>query len=113
VGVRRHAPVDVERIAVLRAWSLRLRLAADVQAELGGTVTRACGDAGLVGPAGDALQGLGQRLADAAAASARAAGAAADELDRLAVASVVGGCLGPPGGSAARAVTPAPAGGRP
>lgn len=84
-GVRRAQPADVERIATLRAWSLRLRVAATALTHLATGVLTGCAEAGLVGPAGDALQALGADVARQAAEAAEEATAAADELDHEAV----------------------------
>lgn len=83
-------PYDVDQVAQLRAWSLRLRIAGELQLELRQLLLDACDDAGLVGPTGDALRALGQRLSADASAAATAAFDAADELDRCAVAEVLG-----------------------
>jgi hypothetical protein len=80
--VRRAQPVDVAQIATLRAWSLRLRVAASAFTHLASIVLSGCAEAGLVGPAGDALQELGTDVAQQADDAAETAGAAADELDR-------------------------------
>jgi hypothetical protein len=84
LGVRRAQPVDVQRIAILRSWALRLRLAATALWHLAAVVLAECDDAGLDGPAGDALQALGADVAQEAAAAAKQAEAAADELDLVA-----------------------------
>jgi hypothetical protein len=83
--VRRAQPVDVEQIATLRAWSLRLRAAATAFTRLATVVLTGCAEAGLVGPAGDALQELGADVAQQAEEAAEEATAAADELDHYAV----------------------------
>jgi hypothetical protein len=83
--VRRAQPVDVERIAILRAWSLRLRVAATALAHLATIVLAGCAEAGLVGPAGDALHDLGADVAQQAEEAAEEATVAADELDHDAV----------------------------
>lgn len=83
-------PFQTDRVAQLRAWSLRLRLSGELQQELRQLLLDACDDAGLVGPTGDALRALGERLAGDASAAATAAFDAADELDRCAVAEVLG-----------------------
>jgi hypothetical protein len=83
-GVRRDAPVDVEQISTLRVYSLRLRVAALALTHLALVVLEGCSQAGLVGPAGDALRGLGVAVAREATSSADAVQAAADELDRQA-----------------------------
>jgi hypothetical protein len=83
-GVRGDAAADVEQVAALRAWSLRLRAAAEAQLGLAGVVPAACDEAGLVGPAGDALLVLGAGVAMRVREAARACTAAADEMDRTA-----------------------------
>lgn len=65
----------------MRAWSLRLRAAADAQTALGRTVLAECDGAALEGVAGDALRALAERLSADAAASAAAAVAAAEQLE--------------------------------
>jgi hypothetical protein len=84
-GLRRESPVDVEQIAALRAWSLRLRVAATAFTHLATVVLTGCAEAGLVGPAGDALRELGADVAQQADEAAEEATAAADELDHHAV----------------------------
>jgi hypothetical protein len=84
-GVRREPPVDVEQIATLRAWSLRLRAAATAFTHLATIVLTGCAEAGLVGPAGDALHELGIDVAQRAEEVAEEATVAADELDHYAV----------------------------
>jgi hypothetical protein len=83
-------PFDAERVAQLRTWSLRMRMAGELQLGLRQLLLGAGDDAGLVGPTGDALRALGQRLADDAAEAAAAAFDAADQLDRNAVADTLG-----------------------
>lgn len=83
-------PFETDRVAQLRGWSLRLRLAGDLQLGLRQLLIDARDDVGLVGPTGDALRALGERLAADASAAATAAFDAADELDRCAVAEVLG-----------------------
>jgi hypothetical protein len=83
--VRRAQPVDVEQIATLRAWSLRLRAAATACAHLATVVSTGCAESGLVGPAGDALDELGAHVAQQAEEAAEEATMAANELDRYAV----------------------------
>jgi hypothetical protein len=83
--VRRAQAVDVARVATLRAWSLRLRVAATALTHLATVVLRDCADAGLVGPAGDALQAMGADVAGQVTEAAQEAIAAADELDHEAV----------------------------
>lgn len=80
--------------AQLRAWALRLRAAGELQLGLRQLLLHACEQAGLVGPAGDALRELSRRLSADASAAGSAAFAAADELERCAVAEA----LGPLGG---------------
>lgn len=84
------SPFDGERVAQLRAWSLRMRLAGELQLGLRRLLLDACDDAGLVGPTGDALRALSRRLSGDAADAATAAFGAADELDRCAVTAVLG-----------------------
>jgi hypothetical protein len=84
-GVRREPPVDVEQIATLRAWSLRLRAAATAFTRLATVVLTGCDEAGLVGPAGDALHELAADVAQQAEEAAEEATVAADELDHHAV----------------------------
>lgn len=83
-------PYHGDQVAQLRAWSLRVRIAGEVQLELRKLLLDAGEDAGLVGPTGDALRALGQRLSADASAAATAAFDAAEELDRCAVAEVLG-----------------------
>jgi hypothetical protein len=80
----------VERIATLRVWSVRLRAGATALTHLAVIVLAGCAEAGLVGPAGDALQRLGRGVASEAQAAARAAFAAADELDQHAALLLTG-----------------------
>jgi hypothetical protein len=103
-GVRRDPAVDVELISTLRVYSLRLRVAALALTHLALVVLEGCSQAGLVGPAGDALHALGGSVALEATSSADAVEAAADELDRQATVLLAGGPA---------AVSPArPSGGR-
>ena len=89
-GVRRNAQVDVDQIATLRVWSVRLRAAATALTHLAVIVLAACAESGLVGPAGDALQSLGRSVASEVHVAARAASAAADELDQHAALLLTG-----------------------
>lgn len=76
---------------LLRAWSLRLRLAAEALQQLALVVGLSCDDAGLVGPAGDALRRLGEDVSRDASSAALAAQAAADALVQRAASTPVAG----------------------
>ncbi|HET8615738.1 MAG TPA: hypothetical protein VFL94_09455 [Actinomycetales bacterium] len=112
-GVLRGPSFDVGQVAAVRVWSLRLRLAAEAQSQLGGRLLSACDDAGLVGPAGDALRVLGESVSECAVAAAQAAGTAADVLDRVAMALTLHGVTEPGADDAAVRPAASPAGRRP
>src|SRR4051794_19159812 len=62
------------------AWAARLRAAADEVDDVARTVRRRADDAGLVGPAGDALQQLAAVVADEVVAAAGSVQTVADRL---------------------------------
>src|SRR4051794_24313911 len=64
------------------AWAARLRSAAQESQDAGRALRRRAVDAGLVGPAGDALQALASDVADEVAAAAGAVHGVADRLLR-------------------------------
>jgi hypothetical protein len=98
------SPDAPPQVGLLRTWSLRLRHAGELQADLAHVLREGPDHAGLVGPAGDALRELSRRLAAEAATAARAVLDAADELDRSAVRIVLGAAVdgGSPAGLVAR-----------
>lgn len=83
-------PYDPAEVLELRTWAVRLRLAGELQEELRYVIRGGCDDAGLVGPTGEALRALGERLCADATTAADAAFAAAEQLDRCAVRIVLG-----------------------
>lgn len=93
-GPQRQPPADLQEVLLLRAWSLRLGLAAQALQQLALVVGPSCDDAGLVGPAGDALRRLGDDVSRDASSAARAAQAAADALDQRAASTSVTGTAG-------------------
>lgn len=88
------SPDAPPQVGLLRTWSLRLRHAGELQAELAHVLRGGPDQAGLVGPAGDALRELSRRLAAEAATAARAVLDAADELDRSMVRIMLGAAIG-------------------
>ena len=73
-----HPPVVADPAAFV--WSARLRAAADDVQDVGRALRRQADDAGLVGPAGDALRRLVAEVSVELATCAAAVGGAAGAL---------------------------------